>query len=167
MIMHGNVLYDNITPYSPNYFQLFSCQSSTKEENSEKNLLPVTDKSIPIIKPSDKDLKLENSDEQQPEIKIPRTISSNVPATVSSVDQIGISSVDLNIAEAVEKGISDVKKEDFSTSPDVPKVPEISKDIQTESKCSECENEKAFGNEKTKDVSQKEVVSEVQKGMYT
>ena len=164
MIMHGNVLYDNITPYLPNYFQLFSCQSSTKEENSEKNLLPITDKSIPIIKPSDKDLKSEKSDEQQPEIKIARTISSNVPATVSSVDQIGISSVDLNIAEAVEKGISDIKKEDPSTSPD---VPEVNKNIQTESKCCECENEKAFGNEKTKDVSPKEVVSEVQKGMYT
>ena len=105
-------------------------------------------------------------DKQQPEVKTSGTISSNVPATVSSVDQIGVSSVDLNIAEAVEKGISDVKKEDPSIPSDVSKVPkdEVGKDVQTISKCSECENEKAPIDEKIQDASPNEIVSEVQKG---
>ena len=147
------------------FFHSFSYQSPTKKEHSENNLLPITDRSIPT-KPSDEDLKSEKFDKQQPEVKTSGTISSNVPATVSSVDQIGVSSVDLNIAEAVEKGISDVKKEDPSIPPDVSKVPkdEVGKDVQTISKCSECENEKAPIDEKIQDASPNEIVSKVQKG---
>ena len=129
--------------------------------------MPITDKSLPG-KPIDKELQSEKSDIQPPEVKIapPEIICNNVPATVSSVDQIGISSIDLDISKAVEKGISGAKKE--GPPQDVDKVikDEVCKDGKTESKCSECENEKVAAKEEVHDVGQKEVISEVQKGMY-
>ena len=115
------------------------------KKSSENNLLPITDKSSPAM-PSDEELKSETPDIKPPVVKIspPATLGGNIPATVSSVDQIGISSVDLDISKAVEKGISDAKKEDPSTPQDVAEVPkdEVSKENKTESKCKTFEENK-------------------------
>jgi hypothetical protein len=149
--------------------QLLSYQSPMKK-SSENNLLPITDKSSPAM-PSEEELKSETPDIEPPVVKIspPATLGDNVPATVSSVDQIGISSVDLDISKAVEKGISDAKKEDPSMPQDVPEVPkdEVSKENKTESKCSECENERVVVKEEVDVGDGKEGISKVQKGVYT
>ncbi len=140
------------------------------KKSSENNLLPITDKSSPAM-PSDEELKSETPDIEPPMVKISpaATLGDNVPATLSSVDQIGISSVDLDISKAVEKGISDAKKEDPSMPQDVPDVPkdEVSKENKTESKCSECENEKVVVKEEVDVGDEKEGISKVQKGVYT
>ena len=115
-------------------------------------------------KPNVEEMKSELQPPAEVKISLPEPLGSNIPATVSSVDQVGISSVDLDISKAVEKGLSEGKKEG-SPKPDNVAKDAVHKDGKTESKCSECEKENVPVKEEAHDVGQKEVIiSEVQKG---
>ena len=68
----------------------------------------------------------------------------NIAASLSSVDQMAVSSVDLDISKAVEKGVSESKK-DFSARKDAEKS---SKDVNRSSK----ENRKKKSKKEKKEV---------------
>ena len=124
--------------------------------------MPITDKSL-TNNADDGEPKFEKPEIQPPEVKIVSPEASDAPVTVSSVDQISVSAVDLDISKAVEKGISDAKKEDKSVSQD---TTEPSKDelIKEENKCSECENEKVSKKDAVQDVGETKV-QEAKKGL--
>lgn len=126
----------------------------------------MTGKESPVIPNNDDEV--EKPDVKPPEVKIsPPVTISNVPATVSSIDQMGVSSVDLDISKAVEKGISNGKKEDPPIPQDDKEISngEVGKDV---TKCNECESEKdALKGESPVVHGEIEVPGEILKGMYS